>query len=71
MMCHVETTYILNIYKNIKRVLNLCGYFLCSRGPVEADQLIKDHGFVYSSTYRWVDTYNHKQELNVLMKPKL
>ena len=30
-----------------------------SRGPAEADELLKRVGFLYDGTYRWVDPHRH------------
>lgn len=32
-------------------------FFLCSRGPVEADDLAKRVGFRYEGTYKWVNPH--------------
>lgn len=33
-------------------------FFIFSRGPEEADELAKKHGFKYSGTYQWENVYN-------------
>lgn len=38
-------------------VCNFCCFFFLSRGPSEADDLVKRVGFRYEGTYKWVNPH--------------